>query len=240
MRRQSLKFNGEGLIPAIVQDARTGAVLMLAYMNRSAFSRTLRTGQSYFWSRSRQELWRKGAQSGNVQRVVSVMLDCDQDTVLLQVEQTNVACHTGRYSCFFNAVPLPRRRSGRGASSVPESAMILDRVYEVILDRKRHPKKDSYVSGLLTGGKDRILKKISEEAGELVLGSKNNRKKEIIGEAADLWFHSLVVLGFHDIPPQAIYRELAERFGRPPRPGSVPGVKKKKVLRRRPKQRGRQ
>ena len=213
-----IKFDAQGLIPAVVQDARSGAVLMVAYMNEEAFIRTLKTGQSHFWSRSRRQLWRKGAQSGQTQRVVSMAIDCDHDTVLLQVEQTNGACHTGRYSCFFRPVALPGGRVGRPASAKPGApSTIFDRVYEVILDRKRRPKRGSYVSALLAGGPDRILKKIGEEAGELIIGSKNNRPNEIIAETADLWFHTLVALGYHGIPPRKVYEELEGRFGRRPR-----------------------
>lgn len=213
-----IAFDQQGLLPTVVQDARTGAVLMVAYMNRQALARTLRTRKSHFWSRSRQTLWRKGAQSGHTQRVLSAALDCDRDTLLLQVEQTNGACHTGRYSCFFQSVALPSGRIGRPTKAAREGwAPILDRVYDVVLDRKRRPKRDSYVSALLAGGRNRILKKVGEEAGELIIGSMNNRPAEIVAETADLWFHVLVLLGHHGIAPQQVYRELAKRFGRPPR-----------------------
>jgi phosphoribosyl-ATP pyrophosphohydrolase/phosphoribosyl-AMP cyclohydrolase len=210
MRRPKLKLDAQGLLPAIVQDARTGAVLMLAYMSPEALDRTLRTGQSHFWSRSRRSLWRKGAQSGHTQRVTAAALDCDADTILLQVEQKNGACHTGRYSCFFTPITT--------STALAEPwRPILDRVWRVVMGRKRSPKRQSYVSGLFAGGRDRILKKITEEAGELVIASKNGRTKEIVAEMADLWFHTLVVLGYHDLAPQAVYDELARRFGQPPR-----------------------
>jgi phosphoribosyl-ATP pyrophosphohydrolase/phosphoribosyl-AMP cyclohydrolase len=228
-RRPKLKLDAQGLLPAIVQDARTGAVLMLAYMSPDALDRTLRTGSSHFWSRSRRQLWRKGAQSGHTQRVVAVALDCDRDTVLLQVEQNNGACHTGRYSCFFTPLGKPALKdkasaspgasssSGSGPALADPWRSILDRVWEVVRERKRRPKRHSYVSGLFAGGRDRILKKITEEAGELVIASKNGRAEEIIAEMADLWFHTIVVLGYHNLAPQRIYDELARRFGRPPR-----------------------
>ncbi len=217
-----LQLNADGLLPVVVQDVRTGAVLMVAYMNREAFERTRRTGRSHFWSRSRRQLWRKGAQSGHTQRVVSMALDCDRDTILLQVEQKDGACHTGRYSCFFQPVTMAGRRvGGRSGRSTRLTASvwrpILDRIYDVILDRKRRPTRTSYVSGLLAGGHDRILKKIGEEAGELIIGSKNKKPKEIVAEIADLWFHTLVVMGYHEIAPRLIYEELTRRFGRPPR-----------------------
>ncbi|MEW6325377.1 MAG: bifunctional phosphoribosyl-AMP cyclohydrolase/phosphoribosyl-ATP diphosphatase HisIE [Nitrospirota bacterium] len=213
-RVSRIKRDAQGLVPAIVQDARTGAVLMLAYMNDDALARTLRSGDSYFWSRSRRQLWRKGAQSGHTQRVVAAALDCDRDTLLLQVEQTDGACHTGRYSCFFYPLAVAGRRAPQDIG--PWTA-ILDRVWEVIIDRKRRPKHGSYVSGLLAGGKDRMLKKIGEEAGELMIASKNGKADRIIEEMADVWFHTLVVLGYHNISPRRIYEELARRFGKPPR-----------------------
>jgi phosphoribosyl-AMP cyclohydrolase / phosphoribosyl-ATP pyrophosphohydrolase len=220
-RRPKLKLDAQGLLPAIVQDAKTGAVLMLAYMSPESLDRTVRTGSSHFWSRSRRRLWRKGAQSGHTQRVVAIALDCDRDTVLLQVEQKNGACHTGRYSCFFQPLPSPARRKNASAPVAQAAAdpwrPMLDRVWEVVMGRKRRPKRGSYVSGLFAGGRDRILKKITEEAGELVIASKNGRTKEIVEEMADLWFHTLVVLGYHELAPQAVYDELARRFGQPPR-----------------------
>jgi phosphoribosyl-ATP pyrophosphohydrolase/phosphoribosyl-AMP cyclohydrolase len=220
-RRPKLKLDAQGLLPAVVQDAKTGSVLMLAYMSPESLDRTLRTGSSHFWSRSRGRLWRKGAQSGHTQRVVAVALDCDRDTVLLQVEQKNGACHTGRYSCFFQPLAgrYGRKQSSAalGQSAADPWRPILDRVWGVVMGRKRRHKRGSYVSGLFAGGRDRILKKITEEAGEVVIASKNGRTKEIVAEMADLWFHTLVVLGYHDLAPQAVYDELARRWGRPPR-----------------------
>ena len=213
----TLKFDEFGLIPAIIQDATHGDVLMLAYMNRKSLEKTLKTGITHFWSRSRGRLWQKGESSGNIQRVKSVRLDCDQDALLIWVDQTRVACHTGRWSCFHRQlnngrwVILEEPASGRSQARM---APIFDRVYQVILDRKEHPKEDSYVSSLLRMGKDRILKKIGEESGELIIGSKNNQKAEIISEMADLWFHTLVLLGHHGISPQDIYEELEGRYGK--------------------------
>ncbi|HXZ26353.1 MAG TPA: bifunctional phosphoribosyl-AMP cyclohydrolase/phosphoribosyl-ATP diphosphatase HisIE [Nitrospiria bacterium] len=233
-RRPKLKLDPQGLLPAIVQDANTGAVLMLAYMSPESLDRTLRTGSSYFWSRSRRSLWRKGAQSGHTQRVTAAALDCDRDTVLLQVEQKNGACHTGSYSCFFTPITPPAARSASSAASPIILAEpwrpLLDRVWAVVMGRKRRPKRYSYVSGLFAGGRDRILKKITEEAGELVIASKNGRAKEIVAETADLWFHTLVVLGYHDLAPQAVYDELARRFGQPPRPAATRTAKSKKRM----------
>ncbi len=209
---ESLTFDAKGLIPAVLQDWRDGTVLMVAYMNSEALDKTIETGHAHFWSRSRQELWEKGATSGHYQRVRELFVDCDHDTLLLKVEPIGPACHTGEPSCFFSLAwsaakespdhPLPREHGG-----------VIDRLYEVIVNRKHHPNDASYVSSLLQGGQDRILKKITEEAGEVILASKNQDSKEIIAETTDLLFHVLIVLGYHDLPPQELYQELANRYG---------------------------
>ena len=209
---RGLKFNEDGLIPAIIQDHRDDAVLMMAYMNRDALEKTIRTGRAHFWSRSRKTLWRKGATSGNYLNIKEVRLDCDSDTLLVRVEPEGPACHTGQWSCFFRTV---KNGAVRRFKPSPSKALILDRIYDVILDRKRSPKRNSYVSLLLKSGRDRILKKIGEESGELIIGSKNNRASEIIWEVADLWFHTLVLMGHHNIAPADIYQELRKRFGLP-------------------------
>ncbi|MBI3596608.1 MAG: bifunctional phosphoribosyl-AMP cyclohydrolase/phosphoribosyl-ATP diphosphatase HisIE [Nitrospirae bacterium] len=206
-----VKFNGEGLIPAIVQDHRDNSILMMAYMSRESLDKTMRTGQVHFWSRSRKALWHKGATSGNYLNVKEIQIDCDGDTLLLRVEPDGPACHTGRRSCFFRTVKNGRIRRFKPTSA---NALILNRIYDVILDRKRSPKRKSYVSWLLTSGRDKILKKIGEESGELIIGSKNNRPSEIIWEVADLWFHTLVLMGYHNISPTDIYEELQKRFGK--------------------------
>ena len=215
---QQIKLNERGLIPAIVQDRKKGDILMLAYMNREAISKTFSTGNSHFWSRSRQRLWMKGETSGNVQKVREVFLDCDGDTLLLKVDQKGVACHTGKPSCFFT--PL-RKSMFKGKKAISEKGgveenqrWIFEEVERVIQDRKRNPRRGSYVSSLFEGGQDRILKKVTEEAGELIIGSKNKNRGEIICEMADLWFHCLVVLGFHGISLSELNREMEKRFGK--------------------------
>ncbi len=211
-----IKFDESGLIPAIVQDDVTGEILMMAYMNRLALDKTLSTGKVHFFSRSRARLWRKGETSGHELQVRSVLLDCDQDAVLVKARALGPTCHTGRWSCFFRVIKNGRVRtlsgSGTMLSNLPPD--LLQRIYEVIIDRKNRPKKESYVSSLFKMGKDRILKKIGEEAGELIIGSKNNRREEVIYELADLWFHSLVVMGYHGITLQDLYKELGNRFGK--------------------------
>jgi phosphoribosyl-ATP pyrophosphohydrolase/phosphoribosyl-AMP cyclohydrolase len=203
----AIKFDAAGLIPAVVQERGSGRVLMLAYVNRESLERTLTTGYTHFFSRSRQTLWKKGETSGHTQRVTSLRLDCDGDTVLVEVEQTGPACHTGSPTCFF------RRVEGEHLTPDPDGGgAMLDRVYRVIQDRKAHPVEGSYVASLLAGGADKILKKVAEEAGEVLLASKNGERGQIVWEVADLWFHTLVALGYHDIPPTAIYDELTQRF----------------------------
>ncbi|MCC7201388.1 MAG: bifunctional phosphoribosyl-AMP cyclohydrolase/phosphoribosyl-ATP diphosphatase HisIE [Nitrospirae bacterium] len=217
-----IKFNSHGLVPAIIQDSRTLAVLMMAYMNDEALMTTIKTGVSHFWSRSRQKLWQKGETSGNKQKVKKILYDCDADTLLLLVEQTGVACHTGSPSCFFRELyeRVDRSDERRGMDKTNLSG-ILNTVYDVIIDRRDVPSETSYVSSLYSSGLDKILKKISEESGELIISSKNNNRDEIIYEAADLWFHSLVLLGYHGLSPQDVYGELEKRFG-------VSGLEKKK------------
>lgn len=190
---------------------------MVAYMDREALERTLATGEVHFHSRSRCRLWRKGETSGNVQRVREIYLDCDKDTLLILVDGDKPACHTGRRSCFFRRLrkgkwEIVRRDKDRKGAGLQET---LEKVYAVILDRKKNPRPGSYVASLFSGGRDRILKKIAEEAGELMLGAKNGRKSEVIHETADLLFHTLVVLGERGIRPAEIAAELERRYHRP-------------------------
>jgi len=212
---KNLKYDNNGLIPVIVQDWKNGEVLMLAYMNENALKKTIETGFTHFWSRSRGKLWKKGETSGNEQIVKEISYDCDNDTLLVKVEQKGVACHTGNRSCFYSKltqVVIPSE--ARNLEVETFSGNVIDKIYEVILDRKRNLRESSYVSSLFKSGRDKILKKIGEEASEVVIGSKNDKKEEIIYEIADLWFHSLVLLGYHDITPEEIYKELQKRFGK--------------------------
>lgn len=215
---QQIKFNRNGLVPVIIQDHRTFTVLMLAYMNEEAIRATIKTGLTHFWSRSKKKLWQKGETSGNIQLVKKILYDCDADTLLVQVEQVGVACHTGSRSCFYRGL-----YEKEDVLKIDKSVLsgILNKVYDVIIDRRDKPEESSYVSTLYSSGVDKILSKITEEAGELIISSKNNNREEIIYEAADLWFHTLVLLGYHDLTPQDIYKELEKRFG-------VSGLEKKK------------
>jgi phosphoribosyl-AMP cyclohydrolase / phosphoribosyl-ATP pyrophosphohydrolase len=203
-----LQFNEQGLIPAVVQDAATGQVLMLAYMNREALQQTLATGMAHYWSRSRAQLWRKGETSGHVQHVREIRYDCDADTLLLSVEQVGGACHTGAHSCFFQVLS---ERSPQADVRVSEA--LLEQIYQVVLERQRRAPEESYVASLMARGQDQVLKKIVEEAAEVVMASKDGRPPAIVYEMADLWFHSIVALGWHGIPPHRVFEELHRRFG---------------------------
>jgi phosphoribosyl-AMP cyclohydrolase / phosphoribosyl-ATP pyrophosphohydrolase len=213
MNLDNIKYDEDGLVPVIVQDAGNGQVLMCAYANMESLQKTIETKRTHFWSRSRKKLWNKGEESGNVQVVKDMFFDCDSDTVLVMVEQTGVACHTGMRSCFFTSVDGSEKSAPSfGAENLGKA---LEEVYRVIEDRKRNPREGSYVSGLFEKGLDKILKKVCEEAGEAIIGAKNGDRQEIIYETADLWFHSLIVLSYFDIFPEDIYLELGKRFGKP-------------------------
>ncbi|NLB29657.1 MAG: bifunctional phosphoribosyl-AMP cyclohydrolase/phosphoribosyl-ATP diphosphatase HisIE, partial [Clostridiales bacterium] len=179
-----LKFDSDGLIPAIVTDYSTGAVLMMAYMNLESLEMTLREGRTCFWSRSRQELWRKGETSGNVQHVVSIKADCDLDTLLISVKKEGPACHTGEESCFFETIFDPK----------PQSRFSVDALYELLKGRKENPKEGSYTSYLFEKGLDKILKKIGEESTEVIISAKAGDKKETIYDIADLCYHVLTLM----------------------------------------------
>ncbi len=209
---EGLRFGPDGLLPAIVQEVTDGTVLMLAYMNREALEQTLHTGYTHFWSRSRQSLWKKGETSGNVQRVVAVRYDCDQDALLVQVQQHNVACHTGQRSCFYRTLDAPGAVS---APAAPDLTEVLATLYELILIRRQTGDASSYVQRLFQRGQDTMAKKVVEEAAEVLLASKNDDASEIVYEMADLWFHALVLLGHHAIHPDNVLRELQRRLGRP-------------------------
>jgi phosphoribosyl-AMP cyclohydrolase / phosphoribosyl-ATP pyrophosphohydrolase len=212
-RRPGVTFDAQGLIPAVVQDWRDGTVLMLGFMNREALERTQETGRVHFWSRSRGKLWEKGETSGHTLAVKELFIDCDEDAILVKAEPAGPTCHTGARACFFRRLET----DGQVGSDKTAEAFggILERIAGTIQDRKSHPSPDSYVSRLLQAGPDRILKKVVEEAGEVVLGAKNGKREEIIHEVADLLFHTLVILGYQDITLMDIYDELGARFGKP-------------------------
>ena len=208
---ETLQFDSQGLLPAVIQDWRNGTVLMLGFMNQDAVVHTLQTGHVHFWSRKRKKLWKKGEVSGNFLQVKRLFVDCDYDTLLIKAEPVGPTCHTGSRSCFFSEMLDDR------ISSEPESedanGTILDSLYEMVLKRKQDPQADSYVASLLKGGDDRVLKKVTEEAGEVLLAVKNHNKEEIVYEVADLLFHTIVTLGHCGIPVTEIQQELGRRFG---------------------------
>jgi len=201
-----LTFDAAGLIPAIVQDAGTGDVLMVAWMNAEALRKTLETRRAHFWSRSRAALWEKGATSGHRQHVEAVYADCDRDALLVLVRPEGGACHTGSRTCFFTPVD--------GEAPKPDGwpqAGILDAVERVIQSRKAEPRAGSYVAGLLAGGDAAILRKIAEESAEVVVAAVAESQERLVAEVADLWFHTLVLLGARGIPLRAVFAELARR-----------------------------
>jgi len=208
MNINDLKFNQEGLLPVIIQEYETGQILMFAYTNSEALNITLETGLTHFWSRSRKKIWNKGEESGNIQKVKQIYVDCDNDTLLITVEQIGVACHTGEQSCFYTKLDSTTEL----APVFSDSA--ISKVFNVIEDRKKNPVNESYVNKLLNNGIDKILKKIGEEAGETIIAAKNESKEEFVYEITDLWFHSLVLLSKMGLSPEDINNELLRRIGK--------------------------
>ncbi len=197
-----IRYDERGLVPAIVQDYLDGTVLMMAWMNRESLQKTLDTGETWFWSRSRAQLWHKGETSGHLQKVRSLRYDCDSDALLIGVEQIgDIACHTGERSCFHQVE----------GEKAPPPADTLSQVFEVIRDRRDNPTIESYTCKLLAEGDNKILKKIGEEAVEVVMACKDDDKDAIAGEVADLFYHTLVALAHHDVDLKDVYRKLQQR-----------------------------
>jgi len=199
------------LLPVIVQDNTTNEVLMMAYMNKEALELSLRTKLAHYFSRSKQRIWKKGESSGHTQEIISFFIDCDNDTLLIKVNQNGVACHTGRKSCFFTEL-----QSGEITSEVEvntEAAYgVIDTLYHTIQERKNADPKVSWTAKLLSKGENTILKKVVEEAGEYCFAHKDNDESEMVYEAADLTYHMLVALASKNISPDRIKQELARRF----------------------------
>ena len=213
MTPESLTYDEHGLVPAVIQEAETGEVLMVAWMDREAVTATLQTGLTHFWSRSRQARWQKGETSGHSQHVRGVYADCDADTLLVQVHQDGVACHTGNRTCFFTSLHGPRA-----------AANMLDRIEQIVAARKASPPAGSYVAELLARGEPAACRKIGEEAVEVVtaaLGGEGDRR--VVEEVADLWFHTLVLLGQRSIPLRDVLEELARRHAATGDPGGGKG-----------------
>ena len=198
---EELKFDEKGLIPAIVVDAKSKEVLTLAYMNEESLTITLNERKTCFWSRSRQELWRKGETSGNVQHVVSVTADCDKDALVVKVEKEGPACHTGAESCFFQSLYIDEERH----------EFSLRGLYELLMQRKTERPQGSYTTYLFDKGLDKILKKVGEECTEVIIAGKAGDRKETIYEIADLAYHVLVLMAEMGITVEEVQDELASR-----------------------------
>ncbi len=198
-----VKFDDKGLVPVVTQDIKTNAVLMVAYMNAESLQKTLESGDMWYYSRSRQQLWRKGETSGHVQKLHELKMDCDGDTLLAMVSQEGPACHTGRYSCFFESL------YGEGVYSGGYG--IIDELFAVIEDRKVNPKEGSYTNYLFSKGIDKILKKVGEESAEVIIAAKNAARDEIRYESADLIYHLLVMLSERGLNPSEVFAELEKR-----------------------------
>ncbi len=202
----------DGMVPVIAQDFETNEVLMLAYMNKEAVELTLQTSYAHYFSRSKQRLWKKGESSGHTQAIKSISMDCDNDTLLLKVQQEGVACHTGRKSCFFTDL-----QTGDTTSDVEVDTTaaygVIETLYQTIQSRKNDNASQSYTAKLLQGKENSMLKKIVEEAGEFTFAFKDDNKEELVYESADLMYHCLVALAAKNISPDQVKQELARRFG---------------------------
>lgn len=201
-----MQFDTNGLVPVIVQHARSGEVLMLGYMNEVALARTVESGLVTFWSRSRGTLWQKGETSGNVLRLVELRQDCDGDALLALAEPAGPTCHTGETSCFH------RTLDGQPAERAPASVILTD-VVDIVARRNAERPEGSYTTKLLVGGVDRIGKKIGEEAAEVIIAAKNASPSELAWELSDLLYHSLVLLEQQGVAPETVWHELRRRHG---------------------------
>jgi phosphoribosyl-ATP pyrophosphohydrolase/phosphoribosyl-AMP cyclohydrolase len=213
MNEEILRWDAAGLLPAIIQE-ESGQVLMLAYMNREALDKTRATGRTWFYSRSRARLWMKGEESGHVQTVKDIRYDCDGDALLVTVEQTGAACHTGHYSCFYRDLEGEEKTA---ALYSPETIYgrkgpgILYRLYDLIRSRQAERPEGSYTTYLFAQGIDKILKKVGEESAEVIIAAKNRSPEEIIYETSDLFYHLLVMLVEEGVELKDIFTELEER-----------------------------
>lgn len=242
---QNLKFDEHGLITAVVQDDSTGEVLMVAYMNAESLARTIQTGQTWFWSRSRQELWHKGATSGHTQQVTDIRLDCDSDALLVRVNPNGPACHTGERTCFYRSTsnPAPHREQQGKSNAEPviqsvesplslvsvaamDLGILLQDLYKLIQERKDQRPEGSYTTYLFDSGLDKILKKVGEETAETIIAAKNvkgnEERKLLSGEISDLLYHLLVLMVEREVSLQDILNELSHRAGKAANPKYSP------------------
>ncbi|ASN07184.1 bifunctional phosphoribosyl-AMP cyclohydrolase/phosphoribosyl-ATP diphosphatase HisIE [Virgibacillus necropolis] len=196
-----LTFDENGLIPAIIQDSTTGDVLMLGYMNQESLTKTVETNETWFFSRSRQTLWNKGATSGNKQAVRNISFDCDADSLLIQVDPKGPACHTGEQSCFYQNL----------YANDPIERNVVHEITNKIKERRENPVDGSYTTYLFNEGIDKVLKKVGEEASEVIIGAKNNDKQEVVWEISDLTYHTLVLMEILGVSINDIKQELYGR-----------------------------
>ena len=203
---EKIKFDEKGLIPAIVQDGTTKEVLTLAYMNRESLEKSIETGETWFFSRSRQELWHKGATSGNTQKITEMKLDCDQDALVVVVNPAGPACHKGETSCFTENI-----YESNDASNTPNTQILLQ-LEQIIKEREKERPEGAYTTYLFEKGLDKILKKVGEEAAEVIIAAKNRDSEELKWEAADLIYHLLVLLREQDLPFVEILNILERRY----------------------------
>lgn len=213
---KNIKFDDKGLIPVIAQDYNTNEVLMMAYMNKEALEKSLETGKAHYFSRSRNKLWQKGETSGHYQYIKSIKIDCDNDALLIKVEQVEGACHTGHYSCFYREISEKEglketQEKVFDEKEVYDGAKVLKEVYDVIVDRTINPKEGSYTNYLFEKGLDKILKKVGEEAAEVIIAAKNKDKGEIVYEISDLFYHLFVLMVERGVILDDIYNELKKR-----------------------------
>lgn len=209
---EQIKYDAHGLVPAIVQDAVSKEVLMLAYMNSESLQRTIQTGDTWFWSRSRKELWNKGATSGHTQKVKALRYDCDADTLLVLVEQVGPACHNGTYTCFTENIPVEgAAQEGTEPAVSGDRFAILGELEAVIASRDAERPEGAYTTYLFEKGVDKILKKVGEETAEVIIAAKNKDNDELRYEASDLIFHLMVLLRNNKLPLDDIMKELANR-----------------------------
>jgi phosphoribosyl-ATP pyrophosphohydrolase/phosphoribosyl-AMP cyclohydrolase len=216
----TVKYDDAGLVPAVIQDAVSKDVLMVAYMNKESLQRTMQSGETWFWSRSRQELWNKGATSGNTQRLRELRYDCDGDTLLVLVDPQGPACHTGKYSCFYGTVTgtatssldfVQTTESESSLSAASDRFKILSTLESVIASREAERPEGAYTTYLFEKGVDKILKKVGEETAEVIIAAKNRDAQELSYEASDLIFHLLVLLREQKVPLDDVLTELASR-----------------------------
>ncbi|NLB81104.1 MAG: bifunctional phosphoribosyl-AMP cyclohydrolase/phosphoribosyl-ATP diphosphatase HisIE [Clostridiaceae bacterium] len=205
MLTETIKYDEKGLIPVVVQDYRTNAVLMQAYMNEESLRLSLETKKAVYYSRSRQKLWVKGEESGHYQLIKDIFIDCDGDCILLIVEQVGAACHTDNFSCFYRSLTEDESKT-----TIPNSN-VLYHIYDIISDRLKRPKQGSYTNYLFDKGIDKICKKIGEESAEVIIAAKNSSKDEVRYESADLLYHLLVLLKQTGVTPEEVFAELQSR-----------------------------